>query len=853
MFITPDDFSTPNEKFFAHVGWVVRKAREKGILVVLNPCYTGVGSSRKDALAKYFAANGPARCRHYGRYIGSRFKSESNIIWQAVGDLTPTPGSEMEKNWLEILLGIKEHAPDHLWSAHYRRFSTALDQSAFASHMSIDNAYGGNRSYVHTLRAYNRTPPKPTFFNEGYYEDTRLGASPDVGKPPMLRAQAYGVILSGATGHFFGSEHVFPFSNPFIPNRPDWRTGMDRQGSREMVHVKRLFDALPWHELVPDQDHSVVTKGYGTFGKDDRTPGTDYVTAARTPDGKLVMAYAPSTGAEKRAITVNLAKLSGPARARWYNPTSGAFSDIAGSPFANTGERDFATPGDNGTGANDWVLVLEAAGAGKQAANAPSGTAARKTTGPLRVHATNPRYFTDGTQNADGTLRAVYLTGSHVWNTLQDQGTTQPPPAFDFGGYLDFLNRHGHNFVRLWRFEISLWSAWDNTKPPLRYTTHHPWKRTGPGMALDGLPKFDFGQWDEEHFERLRSRVRAAGQRGIYVSIMLFEGWSQRTQPSAWSGHPMNAANNINGINGDPNGDGRGLEVEMLKVDATTEIQKAYIRKVIDAVNDLDNVLYEISNESLFTPEILKWQVQMVNYINEYQATKPRQHPVGMTNLVAYGEKAKIQSNDALMASPANWISPGSTLYNVNDPLSSNPPITTGAKVIILDNDHTWNNPCIPQNGKHRADHAWVWKSFLRGYNPICMDPLDLSQPDGVLEYAKASASALILARPAMGHTRAYAERMNLAAMTPRDDLASTRYCLANPAREFLVYLPDGGEVTVDLSAAKGMLEVEWFNPRTGGTTNGGTIEGGAKRSFKVPFEGDAVLYLIASKGGDKR
>ena len=35
-------------------------------------------------------------------------------------------------------------------------------------------------------------------------------------------------------------------------------------------------------------------------------------------------------------------------------------------------------------------------------------------TGPLRVHPTNPRYFTD-----DGN-KAIYLTGSHTWSNLQD-------------------------------------------------------------------------------------------------------------------------------------------------------------------------------------------------------------------------------------------------------------------------------------------------------------------------------------------------------------------------------------------------------------------------------------------------
>jgi hypothetical protein len=67
----------------------------------------------------------------------------------------------------------------------------------------------------------------------------------------------------------------------------------------------------------------------------------------------------PSTKTDKRTLTVGMSRLSGPARARWYNPTSGTFTDIANSPLANSGSRDFTTPGDNGTGANDWVLILE--------------------------------------------------------------------------------------------------------------------------------------------------------------------------------------------------------------------------------------------------------------------------------------------------------------------------------------------------------------------------------------------------------------------------------------------------------------------------------------------------------------
>ena len=87
-----------------------------------------------------------------------------------------------------------------------------------------------------------------------------------------------------------------------------------------------------------------------------------------------------------------------------------------------------------------------------------------KASGPLRVHPTNPRYFTDGTKNADGSLKAVYLTGSHTWNNLVDMDKADPPAPFDFGAYLDFLQRYGHNFIRLWTWDSVAWDSRANGK-----------------------------------------------------------------------------------------------------------------------------------------------------------------------------------------------------------------------------------------------------------------------------------------------------------------------------------------------------------------------------------------------------
>jgi len=198
------------------------------------------------------------------------------------------------------------------------------------------------------------------------------------------------------------------------------------------------------------------------------------------------------------------------------------------------------------------VLMSTACGGGSPSVTA--GGSDNGFAGPLRVSAQNPLYLTDGSG------RAIYLTGSHTSANLIDKGATDPPSAFDYNAYLDFLKDHNHNFIRLWTWELSKYTA--NTDGSFIYAAPLPWSRTGPGVALDGKPKFDLTKFNQPYFDRLRSRLIAAGAQGIYVSIMLFEGWGMFYVQSSWrwDGHPFNMANNINGIDGDQNKDGTGLE-----------------------------------------------------------------------------------------------------------------------------------------------------------------------------------------------------------------------------------------------------------------------------------------------------
>ena len=443
--------------------------------------------------------------------------------------------------------------------------------------------------------------------------------------------------------------------------------------------------------------------------------------------------------------------------------------------------------------------------------------------GPLGVCAENRRYFTDDSE------RAIYLTGSHTWVSLKDLGKSDPPAPFDYDAYLDLLQDHNHNFMRMWTWELAQYS-YDGEET---YSAPHPWLRCGPGTALDGKPKFDLTKFDDAYFGRLRQRVCAAGERGIYVSVMLFEGHGLHASLEPWcrDGHPFCRENNVNGIDGDLEDSGRVLDCHTLKMEAVTATQEAYVEKVIDTVNDLDNVLYEITNES--GAYSTQWQYHLIDFIHAREREKPKRHPVGMTFQFAGNGPG---SNRILFESPADWVSP-----NPEGGYRDDPPDAEGAKVILSDTDHLWGLGCIS---------GWVWKSFTRGMNPILMDPIQpfpgigehpnwglINDPDHPLWEP---------IRRQMGDTRRFAERIDLVRMVPRGDLASSGYCLANPGVEYLVYLPEGGAANVDLSSASGFLDLEWFDVESGETAEVGRASGGGRREFESPVEGEVVLYLGA-------
>jgi hypothetical protein len=341
------DLSTPNEAYFARADRMIQLAAKYGFLVVLDPAET-------ISWLSVLRNNGLANAESYGRYLGARYKHFSNIIWMSGNDFQSWRTSSSDVALVQaVAKGIKETAPSHMHTVLLDFFvSSSLEDSSWAPIISLNAVYTYFPTYAKVLDAYRQSPTMPVFLAEANYElENNNSIEVGLATPARLRRQEYWALLSGAMGQLYGNAHTWR-----LRLDGSWKNQLDTPGAAQMACLKALFKPRAWHELVPDAAHNVVIAGYGTRSSSGSIDANDYVTAARTPNGKLVMAYVPSAS---RTITVDMSQLSGFATARWYDPASGKYVSIAGSPFANMGFRDFGTPGRNTGGDNDWVLVLE--------------------------------------------------------------------------------------------------------------------------------------------------------------------------------------------------------------------------------------------------------------------------------------------------------------------------------------------------------------------------------------------------------------------------------------------------------------------------------------------------------------
>ena len=146
----------------------------------------------------------------------------------------------------------------------------------------------------------------------------------------------------------------------------------------------------------------------------------------------------------------------------------------------------------------------------------------------------------------------------------------------------------------------------------------------------------------------------------------------------------------------------------MTAPNAMTEIQDAYVKKAIDTLNDLPNVLWIVSEEA--PKDSLWWNQHLISVVRAYEKEKRYQHPIG------FAMPAEPSDDKIVYNSDADWVAPSARISPPKSCGTGKP----GCKVNVNDSDHSyfgmWNDTPL-------TNRNYAWKNFTNGNQVLFMDP----------------------------------------------------------------------------------------------------------------------------------
>ncbi len=360
---TPD-FTTPVAAYWANLDAIINYCESIGVLVQLFPMY--MGSHHDDGWADQVVANTNAAMTSYGTFIASRYATKKNIVWMMGGD--SGTGADMfsatEADRLQHMIDAMAavNPASVLIGAEWHQESIFDDQDAATNPLTFPSPFVRLQTYYSfagetvdlSRAAYGATTTRPAigqempFFNEGPSDLNYNAASTD----PVRRYAWWALVGGGIAGRNDGNGHIWTF------NDTEWQAHLADAGTLEMQILNNFWESITWWDLVPQGLGSmpnIVVSGQGT--------GTQYVAAACGAAGRVMVAYRPPDHSGN--FSLDLRQMQDFIKARWFNPSTGAYSTgggAAGTPTLrnSASSQSFTPPGNNGTGFTDWVLVLEA-------------------------------------------------------------------------------------------------------------------------------------------------------------------------------------------------------------------------------------------------------------------------------------------------------------------------------------------------------------------------------------------------------------------------------------------------------------------------------------------------------------
>ena len=272
--------------------------------------------------------------------------------------------------------------------------------------------------------------------------------------------------------------------------------------------------------------------------------------------------------------------------------------------------------------------------------------------GPIQLHPDNQHYFL-----FKGKPLAIISSGEHYGAVINLD--------FDYKKYLKTLSVDGMNYTRIFTgayFEAGgeYFGIQHNTLGVAPDKIITPWNKINSDTSI--INKYDLTIWNDAYFKRLKDFMEVATEYNIIVEVTLFSSYYGNMQ---WEISPLNPVNNINLSN-----EFSFKEAQILKDTLLFKFQESYVRKMVNELNEYDNLFFEIQNEpwadhldtirnnannerlnvrdstlkaNFANEKSLQWQKQITSIIVDEEKSLAKKHLIAQ-NYADFKNYNKIQS-----------------------------------------------------------------------------------------------------------------------------------------------------------------------------------------------------------------
>ena len=446
-------------------------------------------------------------------------------------------------------------------------------------------------------------------------------------------------------------------------------------------------------------------------------------------------------------------------------------------------------------------------------------------TQPLALHPANPHYF-------------IYKNKPMILVTSGEHYGAVLNLDFNYITYLDELQSKRLNLTRTFSGAYvepsGAFNIKKNTLAPVAGRFTCPWLRSSTPGYTNGGNKFDLTQWDAAYFKRVKDFVSAAQKRGIIIEFTLFCPFYEESQ---WKLSPLNTINNINDL-------GAVSRTNVYTLDSSVAllgVQEKLVRKIVNELQDFDNVIYEICNEPYFGGVTIKWQRHIADIISETEASFKSRHLISQN--IANGSQTIMDPHPAVSVFNFHYASPP---YAVAQ--------NYGLNKVIGDNETGFAGN---SDSTYRRE---AWEFLLAGgglYNNLDYS-FTVGNEKGTFVYPSTQpggGSAEL--RKQLGFLKDFLYRFDFTHMKPDSTLTNNgqqqkfkSYALTEPGKQYAIYFYRPSRHNVELMLPIGTYEVEWMHPRTGKSETKTLLKHtSGKALLDVPEDSEDIALRIVKVG----